>query len=166
MISNETSTKQIASVIALVCAIVMVVFQAIIAFGFPVGKAAWGGGSNDVSTGFRMASGIASVVYLFFVSVLLQVGGFRAVVYSETLCRRVTWFFVFVLFFGSALNWASPSAHERYLWGPFALLFALSCLELARSFQSSSVEAPKQDMTSNSNYWAEHEYLTENDQLI
>lgn len=44
-----------------------------------------------------------------------------------------TWILVGVLAVGALMNFASPSAWERFLWGPFTLILAVLCLLLARS---------------------------------
>jgi hypothetical protein len=44
-----------------------------------------------------------------------------------------TWILVGVLAVGALMNFASPRAWERFLWGPFTLILAVLCLLLARS---------------------------------
>lgn len=131
---SKEQQHKVAGLVAVTCAITQVFFQAVIAIGLPVGKAAWGGASAEVSTGLRIASAVASVVYLFFASVLVQVGGLRDFQYSEIFASRVIWLLSILMILGSVANWASRSPLERYIWGPFATVFAFSCLVLTRSF--------------------------------
>jgi hypothetical protein len=139
--------RKVAGLIAVVCALTLVVFHFVIAIGMPVGKACWGGASEVVPTGLRTASAVATFVYLFFASVLVQVGGFRDVGYSETFCCRVTWVLFGLMVLGSVLNWLSRSPLERYIWGPFTVVFAISCLVLARSFKSRGETGPRGGLT-------------------
>lgn len=143
MDESRQRRRNVTGLIAVACAMTQVVFQIVIASGLPVGKAAWGGASAEVSTGLRIASGVASVAYIFFASVLVQVGGFRDVGYSDTFSCRVTWFLAVLMFVGSILNWASQSPLERYIWGPFTLVFFISCLTLARSCKSTDEAQPR-----------------------
>lgn len=135
MANRETmeQRRKVAGVVAIACALTQVVFQLVIACGAPVGKAAWGGSSAEVSTGLRVASGVASVTYVFFASILLQAAGLRDMGYSKKFCRGFTWFLTGLMSIGSVMNWISPSPLERYIWGPFTLVFAGSSLVLARS---------------------------------
>jgi hypothetical protein len=38
-----------------------------------------------------------------------------------------------VLAVGALMNFASPSAWERFMWGPFTLILAVLCLLVARN---------------------------------
>ena len=131
-----------AGVIAILCAVVQVIFQAAIALGLPLGKASWGGATEDEDTqlpsSLRIVSGVASVVYAFFVSALVQASGLPMVTascYSDGLVRGVLWFLVIFLCLETILNWASPSPTERYIWGPFLLVFDASCIVLLHQWR-------------------------------
>ena len=43
------------------------------------------------------------------------------------------WLLVGVLADGALMNFASPSACERLMWGPFTLILAVLCLLVARN---------------------------------
>jgi hypothetical protein len=47
--------------------------------------------------------------------------------------RWGAWVLVGLLLLGALVNFASRSAWERFLWGPFALLLAVLCFLVARS---------------------------------
>ena len=131
----------IAGVVATVCAVVQVIFQAAIALGLPLGQASWGGGESQLPTGLRVVSAVASVVYAFFVSALVQASGLPMVTascYSDGLVRGVLWFLVIFLCLETILNWASPSPTERYIWGPFLLVFDASCIVLLHQWRKIS----------------------------
>jgi hypothetical protein len=123
---------QVAGMLAVLCAMIQMVFPAIVASGLPVGKLAPGGESAGVSSGLRMANLVASIFYLFLASVLAQVAGFRDFGYPRSLLLGVTWLLVVFLCLESILSWASPSPLEHYLWGPFLTIFAGSCIVLTQ----------------------------------
>ena len=87
-----------------------------------------------------MGSAVAAGLHLFFVSVLLQVGGFQSFGYPKLLCRVVTWLFFGIVFLAATLNWVSQVAVERYGWGAFGLVYSSSCFVVALSFHSSQKE--------------------------
>jgi hypothetical protein len=56
-------TAHRAAVVAAIGFGVLVIFQAVLAAGAPLGEAAWGGTDPDLSTAERIASGVAVVVW-------------------------------------------------------------------------------------------------------
>ena len=81
-------------------------FQVALALGAPLGRAAWGGGhAGTLPTGLRIASAVAIAI----------------------------WAFAMVLVLGALMNFASPSAWERFLWGPVGLVMSGLTLVLART---------------------------------
>ncbi len=109
------------------------VFQAVLALGVPLGKAAWGGSSAHLSPALRVGSGISMVVWFIAAAIVAQRCGILKMRFSPILINRATWALVGVMFLSSALNWASRSAWERYTWGPVNLLIAILCFIVARS---------------------------------
>ncbi len=109
------------------------VFQAALALGAPLGKAAWGGGSSELSTSLRVGSGISLLVQLVAAGIVSQCGGLWKPVIGLTFARRGTWFLAGLMLIGSAMNWISRSSIERYTWGPITLVMAVLCVVVARS---------------------------------
>jgi len=109
-------------------------FQAALALGAPLGRAAWGGGHAGVlPTGLRIASAVAIVVWTFAALLVLERVGFSPVSLSAGFVRWGTWALVGLLVAGALMNLASPSAWERFLWGPLALVLAVLTLVVARA---------------------------------
>lgn len=119
------------------------VFQGMLALGVALGKAAWGGGSDHLSTALRVGSSISMVVWLIAAAIVAQRCGFLKMRFSPVLINRSTWALVGVMFLGSAVNWASRSPWERYTWGPINLLIALLCLIVAMSAAGPGRKAAK-----------------------
>jgi hypothetical protein len=107
----------------------LMVFQAALAVGAPLGEAAWGGGNAHLSSGQRVASAVAVVVFLGAIVVLRRCAAGR----TERRYRWGTWALAGVMTASGLLNAASASPWERYLLAPLALGLAALCVVVARS---------------------------------
>lgn len=108
-------------------------FQAALALGAPLGRAAWGGTRTHLSTGLRIASGVAVVLWVVAALIVLGRAGSQVSPIPDAIARWGTWVVVGVLSVGALMNFASSSPWERFLWGPLALLLAVLCFFVARS---------------------------------
>ncbi len=108
-------------------------FQAALALGAPLGRAAWGGTRTHLPKSLRIASAIAAVFWVLAALIVLGYAGFQVSPISGTVARWGTWVLVGVLLIGALMNFASSSPWERFLWGPLALLLAVLCFVIARS---------------------------------
>jgi hypothetical protein len=106
-------------------------FQLALAFGAPLGRAAWGGSHDRLPGRLRVGSAIAAVIWVLGAAVVLARGGFDISPVPATAARWGTWVLVVMLSVGALMNFASRSRWERFIWGPVALLLAGLCLVLA-----------------------------------
>jgi hypothetical protein len=114
--------------------VVIAVFQIALAAGAPLGRASWGGAhAGQLPTGLRVASAVAVGVWVFAALIVLGRAGFAVSPLPASLTTWGTWILVGVLAVGALMNFASPSAWERFGWGPFTLILAVLCLLVARS---------------------------------
>jgi hypothetical protein len=120
------------AVIAVVGFVAIAAFQVALAFGAPLGRAAWGGTRRHLPPGLRVASGIAAVFWSFAAAIVLARGGVGATFLPDVVARWGTWILVFVLVLGAVMNAASSSPWERYLWAPLSLGLAVVCFFVAR----------------------------------
>ena len=111
-------------------------FQAALALGAPLGRAAWGGAHEQLPTGLRIASAFAVWVWALAALIVLRRAGVEVSPLPEGFVRWGTWILVGVLPLGALMNFASPSSWERFLWGPVALFLAALALVVARSAPS------------------------------
>jgi hypothetical protein len=118
--------------IAAVGFVAIAVFQAALAFGAPLGRAAWGGTRSHLPPRLRVASGIAVVFWSFAAAVVLARSRVGATFLPDVVARWGTWILVVVSAIGAVMNAASSSPWERYLWAPLALVLAVVCFFLAR----------------------------------
>jgi hypothetical protein len=119
-------------VIATVGFVAIAVFQAALAFGAPLGRAAWGGTRAHLPPGLRVASGAAAVFWSLAATVVLARAGVGATFLPDVVARWGTWILIVVLGLGAVMNAASSSPWERYLWAPLALGLAVVCFFVAR----------------------------------
>lgn len=111
----------------------IVLFQLALVAGAPLGRAAWGGiHAGSLPTGWRVASGVAGLVWTAAALLLLRRGGWGPHAVPEALARWGTWTIFGLLLVGALMNIASASGWERYFWGPYALTVAGLCLLAAR----------------------------------
>lgn len=105
----------------------LVAFQVALAAGVPWGELAWGGQHpGTLPPGYRVASSVSAVVWSGAVVAAARHGRAR---WSGTACTAYT----IVTAIGTAMNAASPSPPERYLWTPVAAALSLSLGRLAWS---------------------------------
>ncbi len=128
-----TATARGVAVAAAVGSLVIAIFQAALALGAPLGRAAWGGTRTHLPRSLRIASAAAVVFWLFAALIVLGRAEFRVSPLPDTVARWGAWILVGVLLVGALMNFASSSPWERFLWGPLALVLAVLCFVLARS---------------------------------
>jgi hypothetical protein len=107
-------------------------FQAALALGAPLGRAAWGGTRTHLPPGLRVASAIAVVFWSLAATVVLARSGVDATFIPDVIARWGTWVLLVVLAVGAVMNAASSSPWERYLWAPLATVLAVLCFFVAR----------------------------------
>jgi hypothetical protein len=113
-------------------------FQAALALGAPLGRAAWGGGAAELPVGLRVASGFAVGVWLFASALVLRRAGLRSAPLPQTVARWGAWILVGLLALAAVMNFASSSMWERVIWGPFSVVMLLLCGIVARGSASKS----------------------------
>lgn len=134
--SSVGRTTRLAAVAAAVGFGVIAAFQLLLALGAPWGQAAWGGGQEgQLPQELRFASTISMVILIGAALIVLGRAGYWGTRFSE-LFRRGSWVLAVLLALGSVMNAASPSAWERFMWAPVALMLSLACLIVARSSSS------------------------------
>jgi hypothetical protein len=112
---------------------IIAAFQLALAIGMPWGRAAYGGTSATLVPELRVASGVATVVWLLAALVVLGRAGYWGSARWSGFLPWATWVVAVLLLLGALVNFASSSPWERFGWGPLALLLAILCVVLARS---------------------------------
>ena len=126
-------TAQTAALICALGLVLIAVFQAALAAGAPLGRAAWGGAHTRLPRNLRIGSVVAMVIWLAAAVVVLERAGVVTLGIPDVVTRAASWILVGVLILGAAVNVASSSPYERFGWAPFSLVTALLVLIVAFS---------------------------------
>ncbi|WP_199443793.1 hypothetical protein [Umezawaea beigongshangensis] len=118
--------------------VAVAVFQALLAAGVPLGRAAWGGAAAELPTALRVSSGVAAVFWLVAATVVLRRGGYPVRWVPERVAGIGTWALVGLLVAGLVMNLASPSPWERFGWAPVIAVLGALCLTVARGHRPAS----------------------------
>lgn len=127
-------TAQTAALLATLGFAIIAVFQAALALGAPLGRAAWGGGHEGrLPASLRRSSAVAVLVWVIAAVVILGRAGTRLIGLPDPVFTWGAWILGGVLVAGALMNFASSSPWERFGWGPLALVLAGLCLVVATS---------------------------------
>jgi hypothetical protein len=99
-------------------------FQAALAGGAPLGRAARGGAHERLPRNLRVASAVAAVVWVLAALLVLAGAGIHASPIPTSVADRATWILAGLLVVGAAMNLMSRSRPEQIIWGPVALVLA------------------------------------------
>jgi hypothetical protein len=134
LVTRSDRVAHFAAVLAAVGFAFLAIFQAALAAGAPWGHAAWGGENAHLSSGQRVASAVAVIIY---VAAALIVLGRAGIIWrarsNAALFRWGTWFFAVAMAIGAVPNFASQSRWENFIFGPLALVLAALCIVVARA---------------------------------
>ncbi len=120
---------------ALVCGLLgaLAVFQALLTFGAPLGRLAWGGQHRVLPTLLRVGSALAIVTYALLAAVVLARAKLLATGVSDAVVRTAAWVVVGYLFIGIGANLASRSTSERAVMTPTVAVLCGLCVVVAAS---------------------------------
>lgn len=116
-----------AAVVSSVLLAILFVFQIALALGAPWGRYAWGGQHRVLSTGLRIGSAVAALVYLALGWLALSAAGLTSWNPSGVL----VWLVFGLLALGIVMNAASRSRRERLVMTPVVTVLAACFLVLA-----------------------------------
>jgi hypothetical protein len=108
-------------------------FQLALALGAPLGHAAWGGDSADLTSSQRVGSAVSVVVYAAAAAVVLARVGLTTRPRRRWLLSWGPWFLAALFALSGFANLASQSRWETYLLGPSAVVLAALCVVIGRT---------------------------------
>lgn len=126
------SLLQLSTVVALLLCLCLMIFQASLAMGAPLGKLAWGGQHRVLPRSLRWASLAAIVLFLFFGLVLAEKAGL-IVVFGPGFAGVTAWVIAAYGVIGIGMNAISRSVAERLVMTPVALVLAICAGVIASS---------------------------------
>jgi len=129
---DPAALARVAAIVAAVLFAGLVLFQIALALGAPWGRAAYGGQSAELSAQLRLTSAVAAVVWAGVALAVLRRAGFDiwAPVPSSWL-PVVVWIVVVLQAVAIVMNAITPSALERAIWLPVAIVLFGSTLTVA-----------------------------------
>ncbi len=120
-----------AGILAAVGFLVIAAFQAALALGAPLGRAAWGGRTAVLPDRLRRASAVAVAVWIVAAAVILGRAGVIEVPLPSLALTAGAWLLVALSGLGTLVNVASSSPWERSGWAPYSAVLALLSLIVA-----------------------------------
>jgi hypothetical protein len=124
-------SPELAAIAAVVVLAGLVCFQLALAAGRPFGRYAWGGAHTVLPRGLRIASALATVVYVLAAVAILEAAGVTDLVASAELPRTITWVLAGLFGIGTVMNAVSRSTKERRM-AAVALVLAVLAVIVAR----------------------------------
>jgi hypothetical protein len=117
--------RSMANWVALVAAagvVGMAIFQILLALGFPLGHAAFGGANGVLPARLRGASAISALVFVAAFYVVLARAGLLGVARESAPVRVGIWVLAVIVGLSTLANSASHSRWERFLMAPIGLV--------------------------------------------
>ena len=112
-------------------ALIVVVFQALLALGAPWGESTWGGQfPGKLPTGMRVVAVFSGLIMLLFALVVLSKAGV-AVLSLARAWRGGIWVVASYSALGSIANSLRPGRGERLLWLPVTIAILITSLIVA-----------------------------------
>ena len=124
-------SPELAAIAATVVLAGLVCFQLALAAGLPFGRYAWGGANEVLPRGLRIASALATIVYVLSAATILEAAGVTDLVASTELPRNVVWVLAGLFAIGTVMNAISRSTKERRM-AAVALALAILSVIVAR----------------------------------
>jgi hypothetical protein len=103
----------VASVIAFLILAGLICFQLLLAAGVPLGHYAWGGAHQVLPRPLRIASVLATFIYLAAALIILEAADITDLVTSADLARNAVWALAGFFGIGVVMNAISRSEKER-----------------------------------------------------
>lgn len=111
----------------------LIVFQAALIIGAPLGHLAWGGQDRVLPVEKRLGSAVSIGLYLIFVVLVLQRAGLAEVIPWPAVTAVATWVLAGYFALGILMNAASRSRPERWTMAPLSAVLAVLTVVVALS---------------------------------
>jgi hypothetical protein len=119
---EASSTSQTAAILFCAVLALLALFQTALAAGAPLGRFAWGGQQERLSSRLRIGSVVAIVIYVLFGVVALERSGLVDVMPFPAVAGIGIWVIVGYMTLGALMNAISRSRLERYTMTPVAVV--------------------------------------------
>ena len=123
----------LASILAALVLSFVAIFQILLATGFPMGSAAWGGAHRVLPPRLRIASAFSSLLLGLAAWVVLARTGLVTIPWQSSVVRTATWVVFCFLTLNTVSNFVSRSRIERTVMTPAAFVCSICLLVVALS---------------------------------
>lgn len=130
---SKPNLVQNAANIASVLLFIFVVVQLLVAVGIIPISMLWGGSQPELTPSLRVTSVVAAVILGVFIYIIRYRAGLVGRVPQPTLIRVAAWVVTGYMVLNTLGNLASVSNVERFLFGPMAIVLAVSSFIVAAS---------------------------------
>ena len=127
------TTAMLASVLAALVLSFVAIFQVLLAVGFPLGRAAWGGTHRVLPPRLRIASALSSLLLGLAAWIVLARTGLVTIPWQSSVVRVGTWVVFSFLTLNTVSNFVSKSRIERTVMTPAAFICSVCLLVVALS---------------------------------
>lgn len=103
----------------------MIVLSFLIICGLPLGELTMGGKYKVFPKKLRLLLAVQLIVQLFFVVIILQMGGFIPLWFSSVITRRICIVMAVYLSFNTVMNFISKSKKEKCVMTPLSAIAAV-----------------------------------------
>ena len=111
----------------------LIIFQILLALGFPLGRAAFGGTHEVLPSNLRLASILSGLIYSLAIIFVLEKAGVISIVNSPTLTAYALWILFGIFALSTLAQLASRSELEKLIMTPLALTLTIAFFIVART---------------------------------
>lgn len=104
---------------------VVIILSVLIICGLPLGELTMGGQYKVFPKKLRFVLAIQLILQIFFVIVILQMGGFLALWFSEKVTKIIGIVMAVYLSLNTIMNFVSKSKKEKYIMTPLSFVAAV-----------------------------------------
>ena len=128
----NTMITQIAAIVAAIGFFGLLCFQILLALGFPLGQASWGGKyTGKLPPRLRIASLFSAVIFIIASLFVLEKADMLSVFNSPSVVTVGVWVLAGFIALSALGNFVSQSKWEKRIMAPIALTLSLLCIIVA-----------------------------------
>lgn len=105
--------------------IIVAVMSILVILGLPLGEFTMGGRYKVLPKQLRFVAIICFFIQIFAIIIILQMGGFLTLWFSQKVTKYICIFFAVYLSINTIMNFLSNSKKEKYFMTPLSILAAI-----------------------------------------
>ena len=104
---------------------IIIILSILIIFGLPLGELTMGGKYKIYPKKLRILLVTQLILQIFFVVIMLQMGGYIPLCFSDNVTRTICIIMATYLSLNTVMNFISKSKKEKYIMTPLSLISAI-----------------------------------------